>query len=80
MRTKEMNLQAILNQDALNCFPKIQEHIKNANSLDANQMRCYTIQTCCNTTPCVANKSIEQIEKLQDDLISFYKEQTWIEE
>ncbi len=75
-----MSLQAILDNDALNCFPKIQEHIKNAHSFDANQMRCYTIKACCNANPCVADKSLEQIEKFQDDLIDLFVEYSWISE
>ena len=74
-----MPLQQSLNNQAISQLPKISELIKSANQSDADQMTSRALREINNCTPCLDDMSEEQKNGMQDDLISSFKYNGWID-
>ena len=72
-----MTLQAKLNKQALDYFPKIKNLIANANTFDANQMLSRIFQMINNTAMPVDTCTHKELTTIQDNYIKYFKFKGW---
>ena len=73
-----MGIQAEFNQQAIDMLPNVSKAIENAEAFESNQMHCYALQAINNTHPCLADKTGNQINTFDTNLIELFKEKNWI--
>lgn len=74
-----MGLQAIIDQDVFNFFPKINSCIDKAESFEANQMQQKTLQRVLNMCTPLDQLTTSQVESLESDLIEVFKFNEWLQ-
>jgi len=73
-----MTLQAKLNRQALDYFPKIKQLINNSADFEANQMRCNVIKQIMRLEEPIDKASPETIERYQFFMIQSFKYLGWV--
>ena len=73
-----MSIQSQLNNEAINCLPKIKTLIENAASFEANQMSNYANNEMMNSYKSVNSMTSEELDSFQCEIIETFKFKDWI--
>jgi hypothetical protein len=74
-----MSVQAALNDESMNCVPKIKEVIATAESFEANQMEQSTLRAMMNSSIRIVDMNEDQLETFQTDCIHYFKHMKWLD-
>lgn len=62
----------------MDCIPRIKEIIRLADDFDANQMEQCSLRKMMDSHTPVVDMACDEIDKFQDELISYFKHTGWI--
>lgn len=73
-----MNLQSILNNEALNQLQSVKKIIENSESFEANQMKNYAIRKCLDSLTPICNMTDSELKEFEHDIIRAFEYHGWV--